>query len=214
MSFTSEIKKFGVAKLPPYAGIRIMMMPYRIDDPDGTLPSRLSPWFDTLLHMGMLSDPGVGYLTIDESLVRAGETQRRPGLHVDGVGPDGGIGGWGGGGGGWGSSGMTMVSSHVGCVAYDQAFSGYPRPNGDCSHLEDQLDEEYETVLQANTVYWCSPLAVHRSLPMELDTYRQFCRVSFPSDAPWYEGYTPNPRGVMPTGPIHPRRVEFMNYRP
>lgn len=214
MSFDSEIKKFGEAKLPAYAGIRVMMMPYRVDDPDGTLPPCLSPWFDTLLYMGLLADPGVGYLTIDECMVRAGETQRRPGLHVDGIGPNGRPGPWGGGGGGWGARGMTMVSSHVGCVGYNQIFSGQPGTNGDCSHLESQLSDADEIVLQPSTVYWCGPLAVHRAIPMEVDTYRQFCRVSFPSDAPWYEGYTPNPRGIQPAGPIHPARTEYMNYRP
>ena len=43
------------------------------------LNKALSPWFDTFSsHFGK-----VCYLTINESLVDSGETQRRPGLHVD-----------------------------------------------------------------------------------------------------------------------------------
>jgi hypothetical protein len=68
--------------------------------------------------------------------------------------------------------------------------------------------------LENNVVYLCAPDLVHEGLPMAVDTPRQFCRVSFPSDAPWYEGYTPNPLGIKPTGPIHPPRSEFMAYRP
>lgn len=64
----------------------------------------------------------------------------------------------------------------------------------------------------AGVVYGCGALTVHKSIPMVKDTPRQFVRLSMPSDAPWYEGYTVNPLGVKPTGPIHDRRA-FMDYR-
>lgn len=211
--FRSELQRLEEVVLPQYSGTRIMMMPYHVHDPEGSLPEDLGPWFDVVRRMGALSREGVGYLTIDEAMVAEGETHRRPGLHVDGIGPDGDAGGWGSGG-GYGSSGMTMVSSHVGCVAWEQVFHGYPAGNGDCAHLVPQLCDEAATVLEPNVVYLCSPLTVHCAIPMEREVRRQFCRVSFPSDAPWYEGYTENPRGIRPTGPVHPRRTEFMNYRP
>jgi len=68
--------------------------------------------------------------------------------------------------------------------------------------------------MQPNIVYWCSQMAVHEALPMTKLTKRQFCRISANSKAPWYEGYTENPLGIKPDGPIHPRRAEYMNYRP
>jgi hypothetical protein len=56
--------------------------------------------------------------------------------------------------------------------------------------------------------YWCGPLTVHEALPMRQETARQFVRLSGPSDAPWHEGYTVNPLGIRPTGPIAPRRPD------
>ncbi len=67
--------------------------------------------------------------------------------------------------------------------------------------------------MQPNTLYWCSPLCVHESLMTRHPAARQFVRVSMPSDAPWHEGYTPNPLGILPTGPIHGPR-KGMRYRP
>ncbi len=64
-----------------------------------------------------------------------------------------------------------------------------------------------------NRVYHCGPLTVHESLPVWQTVPRQFIRISMPSDAPWYEGYTENPLGIKPTGPIHPRREKQMGYR-
>lgn len=213
MTFISTIENRGRVTLPPFRGIRIMMMPFHIHDPEHSLPDELTEWFHILRQMGKDAPRGVGYLTLDEALVRAGETHRRPGLHVDGIGTDGQAGGWGAGG-GYGASGMTMVSSHVGCVAWNQAFGGHPKPDGDCAHLDPELDPAAAVVLQPLNVYWCGPMTVHKALPMPTDTHRQFCRVSYPSSAPWYEGYTENPLGIAPTGPVHARRAEYMGYRP
>lgn len=210
--FTSTLQTLGPVTLPHYEGIRVMMMPFHTHDVRGSLPPALSHWAPVVERMAAPASAGVGYLTIDEALVRAGETHRRPGLHVDGVGPDGRAGGWGGGG-GWGSKGMTMVASHVGCRAYVQEFCGAPAHEGDCSHLAADADPRCAVDLQPDQIYLCSPMTVHEALPMKTDTRRQFCRVSFPSDAPWYEGYTENPLGILPAGPIHPRRVKQMEYR-
>ena len=212
MTFISTIENRGRVTLPSFRGIRVMMMPFHIHDPERSLPPDFADWFPVLRRMGKGAPRGVGYLTLDEALVRAGETHRRPGLHVDGVGPDGEAGGWGAGG-GYGASGMTMVSSHVGCVAWSQVFAGRPAPDGDCSHLEPELNPAAATVLQPSEIYWCGPMTVHKALPLTADTARQFCRVSYPSEAPWYEGYTPNPLGIKPTGPIHAPRVAYMGYR-
>lgn len=200
-------------------GIRVMMMPYLIHDPVGSLPAQLAPWYSALVQASYLAlgplgvKPGVGYLTIDEALVRARETHRRPGLHVDGVGADGTRGGGAYGGGGYAASGMLMTSSHIGCRAYVQDFENEPDADGDCSHLADELEPDSAFALQARQWYWCSPMTVHEAIPMRNDTRRQFCRVSFPSTAPWHIGYTENPLGIMPTGPIHPPRAG-MSYRP
>ena len=209
MTFQSMFQTMGSVKLPAFEGIRVMMMPFKCQDPYETLPDYLDYW-KVVVHYMSQGIKGTGYLTIDEAEVKKSETHRRPGLHVDGVGPNGEFGGWGGGG-GYGHNGMTMVSSIEGCVGYKQEFKGQPGPNGDCEHLRSQLDKS--TTLKANHVYWCSPLMVHESIPAPETYKRQFCRVSYPSQCPWYEGYTENPLGIKPTGPIHPARTEFMAYR-
>jgi hypothetical protein len=212
----SEIRRVGALRFPVFSGIRIMMMPFRIEDPIGTVPDALEMWRPAVYELCRMSPAkrGVGYLTIDEAFVPTGRTHRRPGLHVDGIGPDGKCGGWGGGGGGWGARGMLVAASHVGCRGWSQMFHGHAGPNGDSEHLRWECDPASEIIMQAGEVYWCGPTAVHESLPMKVDVRRQFVRLSMPSDAPWYDGYTRNPLGVEPTGPIHPARSEFMAYRP
>lgn len=212
MHFHSKFEHKGtVRRLPRFSGTRVMMMPIILGDLDSVPPS-LAHYDTTLLKLFEYMDPRhydkVGYLTIDEKLVRAGETHRRAGLHVDGVydGKCGGWGGGGGGGGGWGSvgNGMLTVSSHAGCRAWLQSFEGEIGKDGECDAIADQCKQA--TIFEPNQVYWVDGLCVHESMPMRADVNRQFVRLSMPSTAPWFDGYTQNPFGIQPTGPILPRR--------
>ena len=209
-SFESKFKKIGEITLPNYEGKRVMMLPVIIGD-ETSLPEMLGEWkvtFHALSNMAPQHKGAVGYLTLDEKIVKPETTHRRAGKHVDGV-FRGSVGGWGGGG-GWGSvgNGMLTVSSHPGCRAWNQTFIGKPGYEGECDHLADQCNGE-GTLFGAGEVYWVDGLCVHESIPMVEETARQFVRLSMPSKAPWFEGYTANPLGVMPTGPILPRR-QFM----
>lgn len=203
--FTSTFRKVGEVGLPPFAAIRVMMLPIIIGDAD-SLPQFVATYHPTVCSLARMADSEhlgkVGYLTIDEKTVYAGLTHRRAGLHVDG----GDSRGWGGGG-GWGSraTGMLTVSSRAGCRAWAQDFDGEVGYEGDCEHLRPQLLSE-GTVLGAGEVYWLDGLCVHESIPQTTQMQRQFVRLSLPSIAPWYEGYTENPLGIKPTGPILPRR--------
>lgn len=245
-TFESQIIRVGSIMFPQFAGVRIMMMPFRLESPADSIPDSLAAWREALGQLCRMgpAKKGVAYLTIDEALVRAGETHRRPGLHVDGIGPRLAAGSWGGG--GWAGGdpspdpkpekptekpkkggrtvrtsapwrerrGMIVAASHVGCRGWHQAFVGFPGSNGDCAHLAAQRESAKEVVMRANQAYWCAPLAVHESLPVPVDVRRQFVRISMPNDCPWYAGYTENPLGIVPTGPIHASRAEFMAYRP
>lgn len=204
----SEIIDLGPVTLPAFTGLRIMMMPFRLHDPE-TVP----PVWRAAVESMVLRAPtvGVGYLTIDEALVQKGTTHRRPGLHVDGVGPEG-HGGWGGSA-PWAKNGMLTAASILGARGYVGTYTQRPLPNGDCAYFIEDCKRLRAVDFEAGHVYWCSPLALHEALPMEKTVRRQFARISMPSDAPWYEGYTPSPYGVLPTGPIHPERREFMDYR-
>ncbi|MEB3330794.1 MAG: hypothetical protein VKQ33_16335, partial [Candidatus Sericytochromatia bacterium] len=189
--FKSDLKHLGTVQLPAFSGTRIMMMPFLLED-GSSIPADLFPWREfvgQLTKKAGAPEQGVAYLTIDEALIQAGETQRRPGLHVDGIGPDGREGGWGGGG-GWGTNGMIVAASVACCNVFAGDFQGYPGPNGDCAHLADECDSKQAVLLEANQAYWLGPMTVHEVFPMKETVKRQFVRISMPSNAPWYEGYT------------------------
>lgn len=213
--FESKIEKKGAVQFPEFTGTRIMMMPFHLHDPEVSLPDSLSWWRKSLTEILSLhsTGEGIGYLTLDEAEVPAGETHRRPGLHVDGIGPHGTRGAWSPA--KWASKngGMLVAASHVGCRGWDQHFEGHAGSNGDCAHLTSLCRKEAEIIMEAGSVYWCNSLAVHEALPMPQITRRQFIRISMPSDAPWYEGYTENPLGIKPEGATHPARKTFMAYR-
>jgi hypothetical protein len=219
MGFESKCEPHAIIDLPGFTGIRIMMMPVIIGDMS-SMPSTLKDYENAIAQMfevdksrvGMKNAGKVGYLTIDEKKVKAATSHRREGKHVDGI-YQGESGAWGGGSGGsWGSrgTGMITVSNIVGCRAWNQSFSGWPEYEGECDHLAEQIRDDAEVIFEPMRAYWLDGLCVHESIPQHVDTYRQFVRLSLPSLGPWFEGYTENPLGVLPTGPILPRR-KFMD---
>ena len=95
-------RDYGDCEFPKPTGIRINMMPFVMAESfeESRLPKYLKPYWNAFLgrkfwlsesHMfyiegNMVSKNQIGkigYLTIDERKVKAGETQRRPGLHTD-----------------------------------------------------------------------------------------------------------------------------------
>lgn len=192
---------------PEFSNTRIMMMPVVLGSKVGipkhyqALVSRLYEAVE-IQHLGQ-----TGYLTIDEQYLQPGETLRRTGLHVDGY-YHGKCGAWGGGG-AWGSvgTGMLTVSSTPHCRAYLGVIDGEPGSEGECSHLT--IPNE-GTLFEANRIYWVDGACVHESLPVEKPIHRQFVRLSMPSNGPWFEGYTKNPEGILPSGEILPARTAFM----
>jgi hypothetical protein len=211
MSFTSTITPGACTWMPDFSGIRVMMMPFHVADPIHTLPPKLREYAELVEYIttadGWKAPAGVGYLTVDEAELRAGETHRRPGLHVDGVGEDGsvGTGAWGGGG-GYAAHGMVLMSNVLGCVGWAGDFEGEPGRDGDCTHLAPQCFAKPAVFFEPLRAYWCGPLAVHQAVPVQRDCRRQFVRVSMPSKAPWHQGYTANPLGIKPAGPVLPAR--------
>jgi hypothetical protein len=199
----SEIKNLGSVKFPVFSNLRIMMMPFLLEN----ISTVIDPYKSIVKSIIDRSSckNGIGYLTIDECDIPAGESHRRPGKHVDGCGA------WGGGGAPWAQNGMFVAASEVGCRAWNQHFDGFPGIDGDCEHLSDQCKQEI--IMQPNILYWCNSTAVHESIKFENPIRRQWVRVSMPSDAPWFIGYTESPFGILPNGKIMPRR-SGMDYRP
>jgi hypothetical protein len=209
--FESCFHQVGELALPAFTGKRVMMMPFIIGDAD-SIPDSLGDWRQATVDIAKLGNQAhfgkVGYFTLDEKVVQPDSTHRRAGKHVDGV-FRGLPGSWGGG--GWGSvgNGMLTVASHAGCRAWRQTFDGLPGDEGECDHLADQCVGD-GILFGAGQVFWVDGHCVHESVPMTQATPRQFVRLSMPSKAPWFDGYTTNPLGIKPTGPILSRR-EFMD---
>jgi hypothetical protein len=141
---------------------------------------------------------GTAYMTVDEKVVRAGWSQRRPKPHVDGVfipdrlNRDGKtMGDWGGGGGGgWNHAcndigvgaarrmPVIVAASAVGCRVWRGRFEATPADDGDLSHLTLDGGE----VVPAGVGYLLSPDCVHESLIQPTAVQRTFLRIALPVD--------------------------------
>lgn len=127
------------------------------------------------------------HMTIDEKIVTAGNSQRRPRAHVDGCFiPE--LNRWGGPGpGSWyhytpegkpvSRMSIIVAASVPGCMIYDGIFFGDPSSGGDVEHMRDQLPDG--VLGEANHAYYLSPDNVHESMPMEKEARRTFLRLAF-----------------------------------
>lgn len=135
---------------------------------------------------------GIAHMTVDEKLIPAGMSQRRPKPHVDGCFIPA-LNRWGGGGGsgGWkhycndvgasevGRMSVIVAASIPGCRVWKGKFEGRPAPDGDLSHIAEQLQEGAE-ILPANVGYLFSPDCVHESMIYDRPTQRTFLRIALP----------------------------------
>lgn len=214
---------------------RVLMLPILMEDIE-SLPNDLAHYKQTVLELVELSPvkEGVAYLTIDEKFVKKGDTLRKKGLHVDGIGSEdrsaNGV---------WATSGiqsyivsmwdegakkwhqgaaaiggMLTVSNPAGCRAWDKDFTGRIGYNGCCEHIRHVFPDAEATVFEAGVAYWCNAACVHESLPVDKDMERTFVRLSMPSNAPWYSGYTKNPKGIQPTGIVVPSHIGMRHSEP
>lgn len=136
---------------------------------------------------------GVAHMTVDEKIVQAGMSQRRPKPHVDGCfipqqmrwghpvpGPswlhycnDVGVGPI-------RRMPVIVAASVAGCRAWRGVFDGQPAKDGDLSHIANQLGDG--EVLPANVGYLLSPDCVHESMVFSVATQRTFLRIALPVD--------------------------------
>lgn len=132
---------------------------------------------------------GIAHMTVDEKIVSAGMSQRRPRPHVDGCFmPE--AASWGhppGPGPSWlhycnhlpvARMAVIVAASVEGCRAWRGTFQGEPKNDGDLSHISDQLDAG--EVLPASVGYLLSPDCVHESMVFDKDTQRTFLRIALP----------------------------------
>lgn len=136
------------------------------------------------LLCSMLGYKGKIHVTVDEKNLEAGQTHRKPELHVDGrfMGMS------------WGHSGwnhtcneiplvrmsVAVASSLARCKVYNGDFVGTPSEQGDLSHIRGQVGEG--ALVPANEWHLLSPDCVHESLPVVTNSQRSFIRVAFEDD--------------------------------
>jgi hypothetical protein len=134
---------------------------------------------------------GIAHMTVDEKIVGAGMSQRRPRPHVDGCfipkamswthpgpGPS-----WAHycnniGAGPIRRMPVIVAASVAGCRAWQGQFDGQPASDGDLTHIADQLGQG--EVLPADVGYLLSPDCVHESMIFEAPTQRTFLRIALP----------------------------------
>jgi len=80
---TSYVQERGEVEFPEFTGERIYMREFK--QADG-LPSDLARWQPTVDQMlyGINTEHSI-YLMVDQAVVPAGQSHRRPGIHIDGI---------------------------------------------------------------------------------------------------------------------------------
>ena len=196
-------------KFPPPSNINVNMMPYVIGN-HSTIPEYLHGYKEIISacehhsradSYGISHDYGIGYITIHESFVEAGKTQRRPGIHTDGSTvedvTEGGqftrYNGWGG------FCGIYLASNLNDSCAVWKCVVTRTGPHGDCEHLRDDISKFHCLKLMANILWGISDNTPHEALPMTASAHRQFFRLVLGPVSAWFAAHsTPNPLGILP----------------
>lgn len=191
----SDYRPLAKVALPPYAGRQKYMHTFDLSNPV------MAPGFEDYMDVVKVlceiagATKGLAHMTVDEKVIRPGQSQRRPKPHVDGCFmPKINI---------WGhepSPGwlhgcnniplseykrmpVIVVASEVGCRAWRGIFDGEPKSDGDLSHIELNEGE----VLPANVGYLLSPDCVHESMIQSKEVRRSFLRIALPTDFEFFK---------------------------
>ncbi len=185
----SDYTKLCRVDFPPYGGRQKYMHSFdlsAISMPEG-FEDYLAPVTKLCRAVGVHA--GEAHMTVDEKVVNAGMSQRRPRPHVDGCFVRTGM-SWNHPSPGWlhtcnevggntiGRMAVIVAASVSGCRAWRGEFKGQPKNDGDLSHISDQLGEG--EILPPNVGYLLSPDCVHESMVFYHQTPRSFLRIALP----------------------------------
>lgn len=192
------LESITTVHFPTYRSLKVNMMPFIVGDQD-SLPEDLRPYVDIIDACSIEHRKGkTAYLTVHESFVEEGKTQRRPGIHTDATNKLG----WGGD--HWGgrtrSEGIYLASTDGACQAW-----GLMVRSEDVDALGALLERPVAPAqtLQANHLYWITDRTPHEALPATRSGERQFFRLVVGDIDAWFSQHnTPNPLGVPPNAPI------------
>lgn len=168
----------------PYKGRQHYMHGFDLSNP--TMLEGFEDYLEpvTVLCKAAGAVEGIAYMTVDEKIVEAGMSQRKPDPHVDGCFmPE--LNRWGGG--GWNHycnnvpfarMPVIVASTVAACKAWQGVFDAQPDEDGGLGDIE--LGEG--VLLPANVGYLLSPDCIHESLRMSEPTQRSFLRIALPTD--------------------------------
>lgn len=195
----STIHQRGAVPFPEFTGERVYMLPFTKAD---GLPYDLARWQPTVDAMlDGVDVAGPIYLMIDQGMVRAGLTHRRPGVHIDGYWqpevqahgshqpPQPGRGHiFAGSHGTHVSSGraseaLILASSVQGGAAWVGQYDGEPGEGGDFSHID--LRNLERVPMTAGRAWAGNAMTtLHASIPLARDTPRTLVRLNVPGWLP------------------------------
>jgi len=188
---TCDRESMTTIRFPSYLGTVANMMPFVFGDRD-TLPGPYASYAE-IVELCAMTRGSTCYLTVHESWVPRGQTQRRGGVHTDGTsdGP------WGG---GWGSDSIYLASTDGDTLIWDTTL---PASMVDCHGAPLVRLGEPSGSLSAGVLHRFTDRTPHAARPAATDHHRQFVRVVGPDIHGWYARHsTPNPVGVLPRAPI------------
>ena len=181
-------------QFPPISGLRCHMMPF-IQGDSSSLPEEYKS-YSKIIDENYLEKGEIGFLTIDESFVNAGESQRgynnagiNRNVHIEvgRVTPE--MNCWGGGGSScWGSSEnpktlladetMLLIANSIpdSCRIWNTIETSYTK-DGDLSAYIDKYPEDTGILLKSCDVAKISIFTPHESLSQKESGYRQFFRI-------------------------------------
>lgn len=182
----SAVTPLGAVTMPVYQGRQDYMHTFDVAAPvmRAGFEDYLGIVCDLLSRAGITT--GMAHMTVDEKVVEAGMSQRRPGPHVDGRFETSSM-YWGHPSPGWahgcndvpactykGRMPVIVAADVAGCIVYEGEIHGEPDSDGDCSHMV--LGEG--RLLPAQEGFLLSPDCVHESKIFGEDTRRVFLRIA------------------------------------
>eukprot|EP00658_Telonema_sp_P-2_P021952 TRINITY_DN18760_c0_g1_i2.p1 TRINITY_DN18760_c0_g1~~TRINITY_DN18760_c0_g1_i2.p1 ORF type:complete len:278 (-),score=34.68 TRINITY_DN18760_c0_g1_i2:344-1177(-) len=194
---------------PEPTGVCVNMLPIIVGNP-GTLPAECIQYHELIKLCKPTDSIGqIGYLTIQEGMVEADSSQRRPGIHTDKSAMCLRCGtkdpnrywthAWGMGRvyEGMYSGGIFMASNiSDSCKVWD-AKVPEPGLGGDVEYLRGMLGDGIS--LDGNGLYWITDETPHESVPLATSKYRQFFRLVTGQVGAWFEEHSdPNPLVRLP----------------
>mmetsp|Transcript_123682 Transcript_123682/g.309106 ORF Transcript_123682/g.309106 Transcript_123682/m.309106 type:complete len:477 (-) Transcript_123682:21-1451(-) len=203
--------RIGMTTFPKPQNININMMPFVMGN-KSSLPKQYHGYWPMIERcLTPLERGKIGFLTIQESAVKAGNSQRRPGLHLETPGivmrrgrvVDVRL--------AWGQGEVDEGEQILGglytastvrnsCRAWDMRI-GNPKevvgPLGEAEHLRELLGDG--EVLANSILYWMTDATPHESMPLAENATRQYFRLVTSDVSVWYEKHsTRNPNGIKP----------------